>query len=154
MKAYCTLFKEEEREFPNLVEKKGYNKLACDEIDKLQHKQITKHMKYYGIEFKEEQVHAVPVMWLRSRLKLHLKLLDSFGNVSARNVVEKEKKAIKRMTKYIKVDTNIVSPSPSRRELKRGLSATPRHKKVKKRSNLLRINWVKGRRNKDKCLTI
>ena len=135
MKAYCTLCKEEESEFRNLAEKKGYNKLACDAIDKLQHKQITRHMKYYGIEFKHEQVQAAPVMWLRSNLKLHLKLLDSFGNVSATNVVEKEKKAIKRTTKYINVDTNIVSPSPSRRELKRGLPATPRYKNGKKDQN-------------------
>ena len=62
MKAYCTLCKEEESEFPNLAEKKGYNKLACDAIDKLQHKQITRHMKYYGIEFKAEQVQAAPVI--------------------------------------------------------------------------------------------
>ena len=133
MKAYCTLCKEEESEFRNLAEKKGYNKLACDAIDKLQHKQITRHMKYYGIEFKHEQVQAAPVMGLRSNLKRHLNLLDSFGNVSARNIVEKEKKPIKRTTKYVKVDTNIVSPSPSRRELKRGLPETTKDKKVNKK---------------------
>ena len=58
LKAYCNLCKEEESEFPTLVEKKGYNKLACDAIDKLQHKDITKHMKYYGIEFKKEQANS------------------------------------------------------------------------------------------------
>ena len=119
MNAYCTLCKEEESEFQNLVEKKGYNKLACDAIDKLQHKQITKHMKYYGMEFTHKQVQAAPVMMLRARLKVHLNLLDSFGNVSARNVVGKEKKRIKRTTKFVKVESNIVSPSPSTRELKR-----------------------------------
>ena len=83
-------------------------------------------MKYYGIEFTEEQVHAAPVMMLRANLKVHLNLLDSFGNVSSRNVVGKEKKRVKRTTKFVKVESNIVSPSPSTRELKRQFPATPR----------------------------
>ena len=128
MEAYCALLHISKNDFEELVKKKGYNRMACEVIDKLQHKDITNNMKYVGIEFTKKQVQGAPIGGLRNILKQYLKLMDMFGNVSTKNVVvkEKEKKeGTKRTTKYIDVDHNIVSPSPSRRGTKLMVPATP-----------------------------
>ena len=173
MQAYCALFsngtekdiERKEKDFENLVQKKGYNRMACEIIDKLQHKDITNNMKYFGIEFTKEEVQGAPINKLRSYLKEHLNLVDRFGNISTINVVagrRKELKPIKRTTKYIKVDHNIVSPSPSRRGTKRMVPATPtktpsknnRFKLGERKEKKVLFDWEKGTKNKVKCLRL